>query len=127
MLYVVKRDGRRVRFDSSKVFKAIKGAADEIGYIIGEEEINKLKERALKKLEALEREELSVEDIQNKVEDMLLSNGHREIGVAYSNYRRERNRIREIKSDLMKAIDKIGVETDRDNGETSCNKNRMIA
>lgn len=121
MLYVVKRDGRRVRFDSSKVFKAIKGAADEIGYIIGEEEINKLKERALKKLEALEREELSVEDIQNEVEDMLLSNGHREIGVAYSNYRRERNRIREIKSDLMKAIDKIGVETDRDNANVGNN------
>ena len=121
MLYVVKRDGRRVPFNSSKISKAIRGSADEIGYNITEEDINQLTEHALNKLKQLEIEQLTVEDIQNVVETMLLSNGHREIGVAYSNYRRERNRIREIKSDLMRAIDKIGVETDRDNANVGNN------
>lgn len=121
MLYVVKRDGRRVPFNSSKISKAIRGSADEIGYNITEEDINQLTEQALNKLKQLEIEQLTVEDIQNVVETMLLSNGHREIGVAYSNYRRERTKIREIKSDLMRAIDKIGVETDRDNANVGNN------
>lgn len=121
MLYVVKRDGREVIFNSSKISKAIKGAADEIGYIIREDEIEDLKNEALSRIEALGKEKLKVEEIQNEVEKMLLSNGHKEIGVAYSNYRRERTRIREIKSDLMRAIDRIGVETDRDNANVGNN------
>ncbi len=121
MLYVVKRDGREVIFDSSKISKAIKGAADEIGYIIREDEIENLKNEALSKIEVLGKEKLKVEEIQNEVEKMLLSNGHKEIGIAYSNYRRERTRIREIKSDLMRAIDRIGVETDRDNANVGNN------
>ena len=46
---------------------------------------------------------------------------HKNIQKAYSTYRRERTRVREIKSDLMKAIKKIGVETDRDNANVGNN------
>ncbi len=65
--------------------------------------------------------EIKVEDIQNIVEEVLISKEYRTIGQAYSNYRRDRNNIREIKSDLMKAIDKIGIETDRDNANVGNN------
>ena len=36
-------------------------------------------------------------------------------------YRNERTKVREIKSDLMKAIGQIGVETDRDNANVGNN------
>lgn len=31
LIYVVKRDGREVKFDSSKIINAIKKASDEVG------------------------------------------------------------------------------------------------
>ncbi|MBV7272717.1 anaerobic ribonucleoside triphosphate reductase [Clostridiaceae bacterium UIB06] len=121
MLHVVKRDGRKVEFDSIKITNAIKGASEEIGYELKESEFIDLTQKAIKKIEELNLEQLNVEEIQNIVENTLLENNYREIGITYSNYRRERNKIREIKSDLMKAIEKIGVETDRDNANVGNN------
>ena len=43
------------------------------------------------------------------------------ISAAYESYRTERTKIRELKSDLMTAISKIGVETDRDNANVGNN------
>lgn len=121
MLHVVKRDGREVEFDSMKITNAIKGSSEEIGYDLKESEFIELTQKVIKQLEELDANEINVERIQNFVEKTLLENDYREIGTAYSNYRRERNKIREIKSDLMKAIEKIGVETDRDNANVGNN------
>lgn len=121
MLHVVKRDGRRVEFNSIKVTNAIKGSSDEIGYELKESDYIDITQKAIKNIENLNVDEINVEEIQNIVEKVLLENGYREIGVAYSYYRKERTKIREIKSDLMKAIEKIGVETDRDNANVGNN------
>ena len=121
MLHVVKRDGRKVEFDSIKITNAIKGATEEIGYDLKESEFIELTQKVIKKIEEINVEQLNVEQVQNIVENTLLENNYREIGVTYSNYRKERTKIREIKSDLMKAIEKIGVETDRDNANVGNN------
>ncbi|KAJ49861.1 ribonucleoside-triphosphate reductase [Clostridium tetanomorphum] len=121
MLHVVKRDGRKAPFDSTKVTNAIKGASEEIGYNLKESEFIDLTQRIIKKLEEANAKEISVEEIQNIVEETLLDNNYKEIGKAYANYRKERTKIREIKSDLMKAIEKIGIETDRDNANVGNN------
>ncbi|NMM61602.1 anaerobic ribonucleoside triphosphate reductase [Clostridium sp. P21] len=121
MLHVVKRDGRKVEFDSIKITNAIKGSSEEIGYDLKESEFIELTQKVIKQLEELNADEINVEQIQNFVEKTLLKNNYREIGTAYCNYRKERNKIREIKSDLMKAIEKIGVETDRDNANVGNN------
>ncbi|AKA71124.1 anaerobic ribonucleoside triphosphate reductase [Clostridium scatologenes] len=121
MLHVVKRDGREVEFDSMKITNAIKGSSEEIGYDLKESEFIELTQKVIKQLEELDANEINVERIQNLVEKTLLENDYREIGTAYSNYRKERNKIREIKSDLMRAIEKIGVETDRDNANVGNN------
>ena len=39
MLYVVKRDGREVEFNSDKIAQAIKGSASEIGLTLKESEV----------------------------------------------------------------------------------------
>jgi len=121
MLQVVKRDGRKVQFNSIKITNAIRGAADEIAFNLKESEVIELTQKVIERIEDLEKQQLTVEEIQNIVEEKLLENGHKPIGVAFSNYRRERDKIREIKSDLMKAIEKIGVETDRDNANVGNN------
>ncbi|CAB1254260.1 anaerobic ribonucleoside triphosphate reductase [Clostridium sp. MT-14] len=121
MLHVVKRDGRKVDFDSVKITNAIKGASEEIGYELKESEFIDLTQKVIQCLEKLNLKEINVEDIQNIVEEVLLKRGYLKIGLSYSNYRKERNNIREIKSDLMKAIDKIGIQTDRDNANVGNN------
>ena len=121
MLNVIKRDGRKTRFNSIKITSAIKGAATEIGFELKESEALELTEKAIIRIENTKKQEITVEEIQNIVEHLLLENGHKPIGVAYSNYRKERTKIRDIKSDLMKAIEQIGVETDRDNANVGNN------
>ncbi len=92
MLYVVKRDGRKVEFDAVKISNAIKGAAEEIAFDMKESEIMSLTQRVIKKIEDSHKKEISVEDIQNLVERVLIDNNFNEIGYAYSNYRKERNK-----------------------------------
>ena len=121
MLHVVKRDGRKVAFNSVKITNAIKCACVELGNELKESEYINLTQKAIKDLESMERNEIYVEDIQNTVEGTLFSEGYKELGATYSNYRKERTKLREIKSDLMTAIEKIGVETDRDNANVGNN------
>ena len=121
MLHVVKRDGREVDFNSIKITNAIKGAAEEIAYLLKESEATQLTQKVMEKLEDLEEEQITVEEIQNIVQETLVENDFKLIGNTYSNYRKERTRVREIKSDLMKAIEQIGVETDRDNANIGNN------
>ena len=121
MLYVVKRDGRKVRFNSEKISHAIKRAANEVGEDLKESEILGLIKKVIVYIEELEKENITVEEIQNLVERALVDKGYGKIQAAYCTYRIERNRVREIKSDLMKAITKIGVETDRDNANVGNN------
>ena len=78
-------------------------------------------QKIIKYIEVAQKEKVSVEEVQNLVEKALNDSNHKNIQRAYSNYRKERTRIREIKSDLMKAIEQIGVETDRDNANVGNN------
>ena len=121
MLYVVKRDGREVRFNSEKIANAIKKAAKEIEYNFKESQVLEIVHKVINYIEMTGKEKVSVEEVQNLVEKALKDSGHERIQKVYSTYRIERTRVREIKSDLMKAINKIGVETDRDNANVGNN------
>ena len=121
MLYVVKRDGREVEFDSNKIVNAIKKASEEFGEGLREDEILACIQNIIEYIKVAQKEKVSVEEVQNLVEKALIDSNHKDIQGAYSSYRRERTRIRGIKSDLMKAIEKIGIETDRDNANVGNN------
>lgn len=120
-LYVVKRDGREVEFNTDKIRNAIKKASNEVGESLKESEVLICIQRVIKYIEESQKEKVSVEEVQNLVEKALVDSGHTNIEKAYSAYRRERTRVRDIKSDLMKVIKKIGVETDRDNANVGNN------
>ena len=121
MLYVVKRDGRKAEFNPDKISKAIKRAAIEEGLDLKTSQIMAVVQKVINYIEMQEIEEVTVEEIQNLVEKALRDQGFENISLAYSNYRRERTKVRDIKSDLMKAIQQIGVETDRDNANVGNN------
>ena len=121
MLYVVKRDGREVEFNTDKIRNAIKKASNEVGESLKESEVLICIQRVIKYIEESQKEKVSVEEVQNLVEKALVDSGHTNIEKAYSAYRRERTSVRDIKSDLMKVIKKIGVETDRDNANVGNN------
>lgn len=121
MLYVVKRDGREVEFNSNKIVNAIKKASDEVGKGLREDQILECIQKIIEYIKVAQKEKVSVEEVQNLVEKALIASNHKDIQGAYSSYRRERTRIRGIKSDLMKAIEKIGIETDRDNANVGNN------
>ena len=121
MLYVVKRDGREVPFDSIKISNAIKKAGYEIGEKLKESEVLEILQKTISYIEDEKKEKVTVEEIQNMVEKALVNKGYENIKLAYYTYRRERTKVREIKSDLMKAIEKIGIETDRDNANVGNN------
>ena len=121
MLYVVKRDGREVKFNSEKIANAIKRSSQELGKEFKLSEILEITQKVICYIEETQKEKISVEEIQNFVEKGLKDTGYRDIAVNYANYRNERTRVREIKSDLMKAIGKIGIETDRDNANVGNN------
>lgn len=121
MLYVVKRDGRKVDFNSLKIIKAITRASEEINYSLKESEVLEVVKKIISYIELSKKENINVEEIQNLVEISLEKSGYEEIKKIYSSYRTERTKVREIKSDLMKAIKKIGIETDRDNANVGNN------
>ncbi|MFR2300615.1 MAG: anaerobic ribonucleoside-triphosphate reductase, partial [Clostridium paraputrificum] len=121
MLYVVKRDGRTVEFNIDKISNAIKKAATEEGVSLKTSQVFDCVQKVINYIEMTEKENISVEEVQNLVEKALRDSGHENIAISYSTYRKERTKVREIKSDLMKAIQQIGYETDRDNANVGNN------
>ncbi|MBP7247942.1 MAG: anaerobic ribonucleoside-triphosphate reductase [Negativicutes bacterium] len=116
---IVKRDGREVSFDIKKITDAISKAAVAEGEIdsrlpleITVEVINHLEAKFPTGV-------LTVEDIQDMVEQVLIEKGHTRVAKAYIIYRNDRTRIREARSDLMDAVAEILVETSKENANVS--------
>lgn len=116
--YVIKRDGRRVEFDPSKIQNAISLSANELNLQL---DVDKITGLVADNISELDTSEIDVEQIQDLIEATLddLSLSH--VTSAYSNYRKERTRLRDIKSDLMQTVHHIGIETDRDNANVGNN------
>ena len=65
MLYVVKRDGRKVEFNTDKIRNAIKKASNEVGESLKESEVLICIQRVIKYIEESQKEKVSVEEVQN--------------------------------------------------------------
>ncbi len=101
-MLVVKRDGRKAEFDENKIVQAILKAFKEVD---GEMTALAKKNAAIiadliKRLDT----ELSVEEIQDMVEDKLMSSDRTDVARAYIIYRNDRSRERERKSNIIKKV-----------------------
>ena len=114
-MIVIKRDGKRVDFDSYKITKAIQGANSRTKEMT-DEDIDKIVDSVVSKCEKAGNK-LTVEQIQDLVEEALLKSKFNRTAKSYILYRDKRTRIRRGKSKLLKEVgDKLlGLKIDNQN------------
>ena len=102
MYQVVKRDNRIVDFDISKISKAISLAFDACGRQSAPSVIDFLALKVTADFEPKVKDSLvSVEDIQDSVESVLIQAGYSDVAKAYILYRRQHEKLRNISSTLL--------------------------
>ena len=104
---IKKRDGRTAKFDRKKIEKAIKKAGLETGEFDAAQAVE-LTDKVLGVLETRNQKRLlSVEDIQDIVEDALIDSKFKKTAKAYIIYRDQHKKLREITSNAhVDLIDK---------------------
>lgn len=100
---VIKRDGRKVGFDRDKIIKAVLAAFDEVDGEITTDAKHKASEIAIH-ICSLDNEEISVEQIQDIIEEKLMASKRKDVAKAFVIYRNDRTKIREQNTNLMKSI-----------------------
>lgn len=104
---IVKRDGREVPFDEQKIADAMRKAFDANHQHQDDCYLSELAARVTERLCDEGLTEPGVEEIQDRVEDVLKEAGHVITAKQYSRYRRERSKIREQNSWLMRTYTDI--------------------
>jgi ribonucleoside-triphosphate reductase len=106
-MIVIKRDGTKVPFDKQKIINAINKALIEVDGCLYEtetaEEIGETIEAHVMGARLI-GEPLSVEDIQDRVEDLLMQSERRDVARAYIRYRYKKEVARNYKDDFITAI-----------------------
>ncbi|MFI3242055.1 MAG: ribonucleoside triphosphate reductase [Alphaproteobacteria bacterium] len=111
---VTKRDGTLAPFDDAKIFSAISRAGDETGEY-SEEEAKLLTAQAMKVLKHKFKESIpSIEQIQDIVEQVLISANYITTARAYIAYREQRQRMRgdaktmvDVESSINEYLEKL--------------------
>ncbi len=100
-LVVVKRSGQRVDFNASKIAIAIKKAFDAVYQEVDEKQVYKVFESVLKYINDnyMERKTISVEDIQDTIENHLKELGFQKVFEAFQDYRQRRAASRKVFSE----------------------------
>lgn len=103
MKQVVKRDGRLVDFDKSKIEEAVLKCFKAVDGEISDFARQKAK-NITEHIEGLDTEVLGVEEIQDFVERGLMSSKRKDVARAYITYRDERTRARNRNAQIMKTV-----------------------
>lgn len=115
---VIKRDGRSVSFDKGKIKNAVLSAFKEVDGEITQEAKNKASEIA-SYIGALNNEFISVENIQDIVEEKLMASKRKDVAKVYVIYRNDRTREREKHSNIIKKVMKRVNATDVQNANAN--------
>jgi ribonucleoside-triphosphate reductase len=116
-LKIKKRDGSLVAFNKDKIITAISKA----GYVD-----DYTKENIAEYIERIAKEtEMTVEDIQNIVEEKLMTSMYPEVAREYVRYRYKRELIRNTKGALSEVLDIVNL-SNQDVNEENSNKNPVI-
>lgn len=96
-MVVTKRDGRSVEFDRDKIKNAVIAAFKEIDGEVTQSAKDKASEIA-SYINGLEDKDISVEKIQDIVEEKLMASKRKDVARAYIIYRNDRNKLRKSKT-----------------------------
>ena len=102
MFNVVKRDGEIAQFRLAKISNAIMKAFKATSKLYDEDIIHLLALRVTSDFQSKIKENaVSVEDIQDSVEQVLEETGYTDVAKAYILYRKNREKIRNMKSTIL--------------------------
>lgn len=102
MFQVLKRDGQVTDFSLAKITKAIEKAFAATGKTSCEEITDLLSLRVTADFQSKIKEgKISVEEIQDSVEHVLEQSGYTDVAKAYILYRKQREKIRNMKSTIL--------------------------
>ena len=108
MYQVIKRDGGVVNFDLSKISSAIRKAFDALEKQYNDNIIDLLALKVTADYEPKIKDgKISVEAIQDSVEDVLVQAGYADVAKCYILYRKQREKIRNMKSTLLDYKDTV--------------------
>ncbi len=141
-LIVIKRNGRRVNFDGSKIALAIKKGFDSVTEIdeygeyvkkYGSKNANDIYNLVIKRIETeyLEKGRIKIEEIQDLIEEELNNNGFEDVYNSFSEYRERRASSRNMFFDqkkqhkFLKVIESLGLKSadEDDNKRENANVN----
>ena len=108
---IIKRDGREVKFEKEKIYNAISKAVEAtedsenvaVGAVV--DETLKIANEKFKDVTP------TVEDIQDIIENVLITKGYNNVAKNYIVYRADRSRAREAKTNLMKTLKGITFDS----------------
>lgn len=120
MKQVIKRNGKKVKFDKEKIINAIEKAFLEVDGEIIDKSHQKAKEIA----EYIENQDknLSVEEIQDIVEDKLMASNRKDVARAYVRYRYKKEVLRKENTTDKSVFELLGGTSEYWNNENA-NKN----
>ena len=108
MYQVVKRDGKIVEFEISKISKAITKAFEALGKQYHPSVIDMLSLRVTAEYEPMIQDgKIAVESIQDCVEKVLSEAGYADVAKAYILYRKQREKVRNVNSALLNYNDLV--------------------
>ena len=102
MYRVIKRDGSVAEFDIAKISGAIAKAFGALNKPCDPNDIDFIALKVTADFEDKIKDDLiSVESIQDSAEQVLIQSGHSDVAKAYILYRREREKLRNLKSTIL--------------------------
>ncbi len=124
-LVVIKRNGKKVDFDGTKIALAIKKGFDSVNeqdeetgkYKYTAADITKVYNDVIKTIEKNYTEKIKIEEIQDLIEESLNKKGYEEVHDSFSQYRERRAQSREMFVDdkrmhkFLKTIEGLGLKT----------------
>ena len=116
-IVVIKRDGKRVKFDSTKIAVAIKKGFDAVDSEYTLSDINKVFHDVIDVIKDGDFDKIKIEQIQDIIEEIMNQNGYMDIAKAYAEYREKRAQSRELffdekkKHKFLKALENIGLDS----------------
>ena len=131
---VIKRNGKRVDFDGTKIALAIKKGFDSVtidgvNTKYSQEDVNKIYESILENISKLQTEKIKIEEIQDMIEDELKRQNYYDVYESFSSYREKRAQSRKLFFDekrqhkFLKALENLGLKTSKEEENVKIQKN----
>ncbi|QDF14719.1 hypothetical protein PONTUS_70 [Vibrio phage Pontus] len=127
-MIIIKRDNTRQAFNLHKPYEAAFMAASDAGYDYSDASqiANDTTQLVIHRLQTEAREEVSVYEIEQLVEDTLMSSCWKDVARKYIEYRHDRQQARDLESDLHKNIVGLVDQTNPDILHENANKESTV-